>query len=74
MLADVELVSLDSMQVYRGLDIGTAKPTAAERAAVPHHLVDVRVTSAAPHWLRGDFVRVLRPAPRARTRIPIAVV
>jgi len=34
-------VSLDSMQVYRGLDIGTAKPTAAERAAVPHHVVDV---------------------------------
>jgi tRNA dimethylallyltransferase len=40
-LADVEIVSLDSMQVYRGLDIGTAKPTAAERAAVPHHVIDV---------------------------------
>jgi tRNA dimethylallyltransferase len=38
---DVEIVSVDSMQVYRGLDIGTAKPTVAERAAVPHHLVDV---------------------------------
>ncbi len=38
---DVEIISLDSMQVYRGMDIGTAKPTAAERAAVPHHLVDV---------------------------------
>jgi tRNA dimethylallyltransferase len=38
---DVEIVSLDSMQVYRGLDIGTAKPTRAERAEVPHHLVDV---------------------------------
>ncbi len=38
---DVEVVSIDSMQVYRGLDIGTAKPTPAERAAVPHHLVDV---------------------------------
>ena len=36
-----ELVSADSMQVYRGMDIGTAKPTPAERAAVPHHLVDV---------------------------------
>jgi tRNA dimethylallyltransferase len=34
-------VSLDSMQVYRGLDIGTAKPTTAERAAVPHHVIDV---------------------------------
>ncbi len=37
----VEIVSCDSMQVYRGMDIGTASPTAAERAEVPHHLVDV---------------------------------
>jgi len=36
-----EIVSADSMQVYRGLDIGTAKPTAAEQRAVPHHLLDV---------------------------------
>jgi tRNA dimethylallyltransferase len=36
-----ELVSVDSMQVYRGMDIGTAKPTAAERQAVPHHLLDL---------------------------------
>ncbi len=40
-LGDAEIVSLDSMQVYRGLNIGTAKPTPAERAAVPHHVVDV---------------------------------
>ena len=39
--ADVEIVSLDSMQVYRGLDIGTAKPSPAERAEVVHHLIDV---------------------------------
>ncbi|HET9730948.1 MAG TPA: tRNA (adenosine(37)-N6)-dimethylallyltransferase MiaA, partial [Acidimicrobiia bacterium] len=38
---DAEVISLDSMQVYRGMDIGTAKPTGDERAAVPHHLVDV---------------------------------
>ena len=37
----VEIVSVDSMQVYRGMDIGTAKPTPAERAEVRHHLVDV---------------------------------
>jgi tRNA dimethylallyltransferase len=37
----VELVSVDSMQVYRGMDIGTAKPTATERAEVPHHLIDI---------------------------------
>ncbi len=36
-----EIVSVDSMQVYRGMDIGTAKPTPAERAAVPHHLLDL---------------------------------
>jgi tRNA dimethylallyltransferase len=37
----IELVSVDSMQVYRRMDIGTAKPTPAERAEVPHHLIDV---------------------------------
>ena len=40
-MPDVEIVSLDAMQVYRGMDIGTAKPTPAERAEVPHHLIDV---------------------------------
>ncbi len=40
-LGDVELVSADSMQVYRGMDVGTAKATPAERAEVPHHLLDV---------------------------------
>lgn len=38
---DVEIVSVDSMQVYRGMDIGTASPTEADRAVVPHHLVDL---------------------------------
>src|SRR5512141_3068696 len=36
-----EIVNADSQQVYRGLDAGTAKPTAEERAAAPHHLLDV---------------------------------
>src|SRR5262245_10746989 len=36
-----EIISVDSMQVYRGLDIGTAKPSADERRRVPHHLVDI---------------------------------
>ncbi len=36
-----EIISLDSMAIYRGMDIGTAKPTVAERAAVPHHLIDI---------------------------------
>jgi len=38
---NAEIISLDSMSLYRGMNIGTAKPTAAERAAVPHHLLDV---------------------------------
>jgi tRNA dimethylallyltransferase len=40
-LGHVELVSVDSMQVYRGMDVGTAKPSATERAEVPHHLLDL---------------------------------
>ena len=40
-LGDVDLVSVDSMQVYRGMDIGTAKPSASERAEVRHHLLDL---------------------------------
>ncbi|HET9442036.1 MAG TPA: isopentenyl transferase family protein, partial [Acidimicrobiales bacterium] len=38
---DVELVSADSMQVYRGMDVGTAKPTPAQRAEIPHHVLDL---------------------------------
>ena len=40
-LPGIELVSVDSMQVYVGMDVGTAKPSAAERAEVPHHLLDL---------------------------------
>ena len=39
--SDVEIVSVDAMQVYRGMDIGTAKPSLAERAEVRHHLIDI---------------------------------
>ncbi|MDO8374982.1 MAG: isopentenyl transferase family protein, partial [Polaromonas sp.] len=38
----VEIISVDSALVYRGMDIGTAKPTPAELAAVPHHLINIR--------------------------------
>jgi len=37
----VEILSVDSAQIYRGMDIGTAKPSAADRRAVPHHLIDI---------------------------------
>ena len=49
-----EIVSVDSMAVYRGLDVGTAKPTAEQRARVPHHLVDVAAaaeTYSIARWL-----------------------
>ncbi len=46
-----ECLSADSMQIYRGLDLGTAKPTAADRQRVPHHLLDL----ADPHELERDF-------------------
>src|SRR4029079_5476680 len=36
-----EVISLDSMTIYRGMDIGTAKPSPEERATVPHHLIDI---------------------------------
>jgi len=55
---DGEIVSADSMQVYRGMDIGTAKPTAEERARVPHHLIDIldpdEAFSVADYQARAD--------------------
>ncbi len=57
---DAEIVNADSMQVYRGMDIGTAKPSAEERARVPHHLLDVadpdRLFSAADFANAADAV------------------
>src|SRR3990167_8152551 len=51
----VEVVSADSRQVYRGMDIGTGKPTPEERRAAPHHLLDVAGPDEAYHAAR--FVR-----------------
>ncbi len=50
----VEIVSVDSALVYRGMDIGTAKPSAEERALVPHHLIDIIEPSEA--WSAARFV------------------
>ena len=55
-----EIISVDSMQVYRGLDIGTAKPTVAERSRVPHHLINV-VEITAPFDV-AQFVRLAQEA------------
>jgi tRNA dimethylallyltransferase len=59
-----EIVSVDSMQVYRGMDIGTAKPSPAERAEVPHHLVDV-----ADPWEDFTLARWVAAAREAITGI-----
>jgi tRNA dimethylallyltransferase len=50
-----EIVSVDSAQVYRGMDIGTAKPDLATRRAIPHHLIDIRDPAAS--YSAGEFVR-----------------
>ena len=70
----VEIVSVDSAQVYRGLDIGTAKPTAAERRQVPHHLIDIR--EPEDPYSAAAFVADASPlieAIRARGRLPLLV-
>ena len=70
----VEIVSVDSALVYRGMDIGTAKPTPAERAAVPHHLIDIldpreRYSAAA---FVADATRLIAGI-SARGRLPLLV-
>lgn len=70
----VEIVSVDSAQIYRGLDIGTAKPTLAERATVAHHLIDLR--DPAQRYSAADFVRdagIAIAEVRARGRLPLLV-
>lgn len=52
---DTELINADSIQLYRGFDIGSAKPTQDERARVPHHLIDVCAPEES--FTAGDFVR-----------------
>ena len=67
-----EIISVDSMQVYHGLDIGTAKPSAAERARVPHHLIDVMdVTDSFDAAKFGALARVAEEEIRSRGKVPI---
>ncbi len=69
-----EILSLDSIAVYRGMDIGTAKPTAAQQAEVPHHLIDI-----ADPWELFDVARYMTMAEakiseiRSRGHTPIFV-
>ncbi len=69
-----EIVNGDSVQIYRGMDLGTAKPGAEERLRVPHHLFDVRNPDEV--FTAGEYCRVGREAIReiaGRGRLPIVV-
>jgi tRNA dimethylallyltransferase len=70
----LEIVVMDSAQVYRGMDIGTAKPGAEERARVPHHLIDLVDPDepySAGRW-RADAVHVVQEILK-RKRVPLIV-
>jgi len=70
----VEIVSVDSAQVYRGMDVGTAKPSAVERKAVPHHLIDI--AEPTQRYSAGRFctdaIRIVQEI-LARRKIPLLV-
>lgn len=71
---DAEIISGDSMLFYRGFDIGTAKPTKEERAAVPHHFIDILAPEASFNVM--DFQRLAREEIgriAARGRLPLVV-
>ncbi len=70
----VEILVADSRQVYRGMDIGTAKPDAVARASVPHHLIDLADPDepfTVAQWVA--FARALLPEIAARGRLPMVV-
>jgi tRNA dimethylallyltransferase len=72
--APVDIISVDSAQVYRGLDIGTAKPSLEVRRRLPHHLIDI--CDAAESYSAGRFVADARSsiaAIHARRRVPLLV-
>ena len=69
-----EIISVDSALVYRGMDIGTAKPTAAERASVPHHLIDIidPLDAYSVAQFRSDTLRLVADI-TARGKLPLLV-
>jgi len=71
-ILDGEIVSADSRQIYRGMDVGTAKPTPAQRSAVPHHGLDIR--NPDERYSAGEFGRDARrwiAEIASRGRVPI---
>lgn len=73
-LRPVEIVSVDSALIYRGMDIGTAKPSKAEQASVPHHLIDIRdpAESYSAAAFVADATRLVEEI-RARGALPLLV-
>lgn len=73
-LSNSEIVGFDSVQLYRDFDVGTAKPTPAELARVPHHMIGV--ADARSPWTAGEYARQARPVIEAiwtRGRVPVLV-
>ena len=71
---EAEIISCDSMQIYRGMDIGTAKATAEQRQAVPHHMIDV--ISPDESFSAADYKELAMPIAEdiaARGRLPVFV-
>lgn len=71
---NAEIISVDSRQIYRGMDIGTAKPTAQQRARVPHHLIDV--ADPGNPWSLVDYCEAafaVITAIHTRGRLPMLV-
>ncbi|MFM7658706.1 MAG: tRNA (adenosine(37)-N6)-dimethylallyltransferase MiaA [Burkholderiaceae bacterium] len=69
-----EIISVDSALIYRGMDIGTAKPSLTERAAVPHHLIDIREPneSYSVRQFRDDAIQLISEI-HARGNLPLLV-
>src|SRR5688500_14212870 len=71
---DGEIINYDSVQIYRGFDIGSAKPSRQERSRIPHHLFDI--VDADDHFDAAAYSRVAREVTnevRSRGRVPIFV-
>jgi tRNA dimethylallyltransferase len=71
---DAEIISLDSMAIYRGMDVGTAKPTPEQRAVVPHHLIDILEPDeefSVAQYLEAAHAKIAEI--RARGREPLFV-
>lgn len=73
-LFDTEIISADSMQIYRGMDIGTAKPSIEEMEAIPHHMISI--VEPGTRFSVGEYIRLARPIIEGlheRGKIPVVV-